>query len=88
MKMLFEDKINQLKELNMDKLKIEIIGSWLWISGNGTFQIKDKLKEYGFFFSRTKKAWFYNGSNRKIGKGFYKDINQLKQKFFSEEVKI
>ena len=37
----------------------EIIGSWLWVSGD-TYPIRDKLKVSGFKFSHYKKAWYFH----------------------------
>ena len=50
-------------------LKIEIIGSWLWASGN-TFQVKTEIKAMGFRFSAKKSAWYYHEDKtyRKRGK--------------------
>lgn len=44
-------------------ITVEIIGSWLWVSGNGTFAIKDDvLKPLKFRFSGTQKKWYwFNG---------------------------
>lgn len=39
---------------------IEIIGSWIWVSGN-TKPYKDQLKEIGFKWSKSKSAWYYTG---------------------------
>lgn len=53
------DKIKYYTDCN-----IELIGSWLWISGN-TKNHKDKLKELGFRWSPKKKAWaFHKGKHR------------------------
>lgn len=37
----------------------EIIGSWLWVTGN-TYPIKDQLKNLGFSFAHHKRAWYYH----------------------------
>ena len=37
-------------------MTIELIGSWLWVSGKDTFKCKGKLKELGFFYSGSKKS--------------------------------
>ena len=77
--------INKLKDFK--EIKIELIGSWLWITGN-TFNIKDNLKELGFFYSKNKKAWFYNNSNKKKGIGFYKDLDEIKKRYISKEIEL
>lgn len=41
-------------------IQIEIIGSWIWCFNS--YAYKDQLKELGFWFSKSKKAWVYSGS--------------------------
>ncbi|EOQ01554.1 hypothetical protein KOY_05287 [Bacillus cereus VDM021] len=49
-------------------LEIEIIGTWVWISGN-TYTVKNKLKELGFKWAAKKKAWYwYEGEYKKYHK--------------------
>ena len=68
--------LQQLKAIELKNCKIELIGSWLWVSGD-TYTIKDKLKELGFFFSGNKKAWFFNGQSCKEKKRKEKELEQL-----------
>ena len=56
-----EDFINLIISLSKVKgVKIEVCGSWLWVSGD-TKPVKDELKELGFWFSAKKSAWYHNG---------------------------
>lgn len=49
-------------------LEIEIIGTWVWITGN-TYTVKNKLKELGFKWAAKKKAWYwYEGEYKKYHK--------------------
>ena len=77
----------QLDSLKENKnITIERIGSWIWVSGD-TYPIKEKLKELHFFFSANKKAWYFNGDDvKKRIRGYYKNINELKNKFGYEEL--
>lgn len=43
------------KVIFLQGIKIEIIGSWLWISGN-TFAVYQQIKQAGFKFSKSKKT--------------------------------
>lgn len=43
--------------LNIDGITVEILGSWIWVSGN-TKANKDALKQCGFRFSGKKQAWY------------------------------
>ena len=47
----FAEIINSI--IGLAGLKIEIIGSWVWVSGN-TFIHKDALKAAGFVWSKSK----------------------------------
>ena len=44
--------------LNFD-LTIEIIGTWIWVSGD-TYAVKAQLKELGFKWASKKKAWYWH----------------------------
>ncbi len=47
------------KIINFDGIEIEIIGAWLWISGN-TYSHRKQLKELGFKYASKKKAWYFH----------------------------
>lgn len=47
----------------LDNISIEIIGSWVWVSGK-TYQHYNLFKNQGFVWSKAKKAWYwYKGIN-------------------------
>jgi len=75
------------KVINLDDVKIEILGSWLWVTGE-TYQHKQYLKENGFFFSKQKTAWYYHNEEEK-GKWKFgaKPLEEIRQKYGSHEVK-
>ena len=50
-------KINEIISFPSD-VNIEIIGRWIWVSGN-TRPLKDTLKQQGFRFSGNKKSWYW-----------------------------
>ena len=52
----FRDILNKL--LKLDGLKVELCGSWLWISGE-TFKHKAELKTAGCRWSNNKKSWYW-----------------------------
>lgn len=72
-----EDLINIINTLIKFKgLKIDIVGNWLWLSGN-TYPYKEQIKDLRFHWSKGKKKWFWNGSDsvrRPFKKMTYKDI--------------
>ena len=53
------------KIIQLDGITIEIIGSWIWVTGE-TRRWKEQLKAAGFKFSRSKIAWYWHhGTYRK-----------------------
>src|SRR5699024_9410960 len=64
----FTDFINEF--LHHD-ITIDIVGTWVWVHGKDTFAIKDKLKTYGFRWSKKHKKWYHNnGTEFKAKKGY------------------
>lgn len=53
----FADLINQF--VVFDDLNIEIIGVWLWVSGQ-TFKHKSELLAAGFRWSKQRKMWYWH----------------------------
>lgn len=47
------------KVIFFSDITIEIIGNWIWISGN-TYQYRKELKELGFKFAGQKKCWYWH----------------------------
>lgn len=45
--------------INLPGVIVEIIGSWIWVTGK-TREVKDQLKEAEFKFSRQKAAWYWH----------------------------
>lgn len=67
-------------------LKIEIIGSWLWVSGE-TKPVKEEVKKAGFSFSFNKKSWYYHEDTyRKRSKKKF-SMNDIRNLHGAEEVK-
>lgn len=61
------DKIRELITINMQGVSIELIGRWIWISGD-TRKYKEELKKAACKYSGKKKAWyFHTGKWRKKG---------------------
>lgn len=80
----FAEIINKI--IHFEGVKIEIIGSWVWLSGN-TRVYAEQIKALGFFWSKSKVAWYYNGSDKKTRRrGRYK-MDDLRSKWGSTTVK-
>ena len=58
----FTEIIEKLRSL--ENITIEILGSWIWVTGD-TKNYKEILKELGFLFSSKKSAWYFNGETKK-----------------------
>ena len=82
----FKDIINELIKYN--ELTIEIIGSWLWISGN-TYPLRDTIKNLGLLWSKGRKKWYYTADTIGAANTHYKKktYEQLKQSYGYTKVK-
>jgi len=79
------EKINQI--ITLENVKIEIIGTWLWVSGE-SYQYKDYLGKDGlkFAWSKSKKAWYwFEGKRPGYRRGHY-SLNGLRERWGTEEV--
>lgn len=79
----FADLIEKL--MKMDGVKIEIIGSWIWLTGN-TMMYKEAIKELHFFWSKSKKAWYFNGDEKKSRRRGRYSMDTLRSHWGTQEV--
>lgn len=70
--------------LHFENIIIELVGSWIWLSGD-TKEIKDKLKELGFKWASKKKMWFYGEMKGRNPQE--KTIDEIKAKYGSKTFK-
>lgn len=78
---IFKNIIDKI--IHFEMVNIEIIGDWIWLSGN-TKQYKDEIKELKFKWSPNKLAWYYHeGQFRKKSKNNY-SLDELREQFGSE----
>lgn len=54
-----EDFREVIEKIIMLNIKIEICGSWIWVTGN-TYPVRGQLKEAGFYWSKNKSAWYWH----------------------------
>ena len=81
---LFRDTLNKI--INIDNITIEIIGCWIWVTGE-TFSVKDVLKAAGFKWCSNKKAWSWHAGERYYKKSKRKlSMNDLRNLYGSEEI--
>ena len=79
----FAEVINKI--IHLDGIIIEIIGSWIWLTGN-TLIHKETIKAAGFFWSHNKKAWYFNGDDKKSTRRGRYNMNQLRNMWGSTKV--
>ena len=79
----FKNLIDKL--IFFEGVKIEIIGTWIWLSGN-TYVYKDKIKELNFQYSKNKKSWYFNGNNNNIKRRGHFTIEELRNRFETSEI--
>ncbi len=72
--------------LNLPNIEIELVGIWIWVTGN-TFEVKDKLKEAGFFFASKKIAWYFRTDENKVKNKKEMSLEQIKVKYGSSKIK-
>lgn len=85
----YKDILDKL--INISDIEIEIVGSWIWISGN-TKPHKDLINELNFRWSRNRKMWYMDtttGNKFEGGKirGTKQSIDEIKNKYGCKKVK-
>lgn len=71
------------KIIHLEGLEIEIIGVWIWVSGD-TKTHKELLKEAGFKWNKTLVKWVFAGK-KSNGKGTM-SLDEMRDKYGSEKV--
>ncbi|OHD95400.1 MAG: hypothetical protein A2019_04440 [Sulfurimonas sp. GWF2_37_8] len=72
------------KILHFENIIIEVVGSWIWLSGD-TKGIKETLKELNFKWASKKKMWYYG--EMKSRNPQQKSMDDIKAKYGCQEVK-
>ena len=56
-----DEKLREMlnKIIHFDGIDIELVGAWIWVSGN-TYACKKELKELGFKWASQKKMWYWH----------------------------
>lgn len=52
------------KLAGLDDIEIELVGSWLWVSGN-TYARREQIKAAGLWWSSKHKAWYWHAPEDK-----------------------
>lgn len=80
---MFKDIINGL--IHCDGVQIDIVGSWVWLTGN-TFEHKDTIKNLGFKWASKKKAWYWHADEYKSRRSNM-TLDEIKNKYGCQSVK-
>jgi arsenate reductase-like glutaredoxin family protein len=78
-----QEVINNISHLPID---IEIIGAWVWVSGN-TYQYKSYLTANNFLWHPKKKMYYWHMEPKKRYKGKTKPIEEIRETYGSTKVK-
>jgi len=82
--LLYRDKIAAVAHL--EGLELEIIGTWLWVTGN-TYAHRETLKSAGFSFAPVKKVWFYRASEyRTRTRSESHDMEDIRSKYGATKI--
>lgn len=79
---LFAQIIEKIERLPVE---IELIGSWLWVSGN-TYPYKKELKESGLMFAPVKKVWYYRPEEFKSNSHESVPLDDIRHKYESTRI--
>lgn len=63
-----------------EDIQIDVIGSWVWITGN-TYTYKDRIKSLGFFWASKKCAWYWHAEDDKVRRNSKKTLDEIKEKY-------
>lgn len=79
----FKNIINRL--IVLEGINIEIIGSWVWVTGN-TYNYKEQIKAIGFRWANSKKAWYYHTDEyRKTSRKTF-TLEQIRELYGSQTI--
>lgn len=75
-----------VKIINLKNITIELVGAWVWVTGE-TIPVKEILKKAGFWFAGQKKAWYWRPSYARcyFSKG-KKSLNTIRYEYGSRKI--
>jgi hypothetical protein len=84
----FSEEYRQALEkiIHLEGIVIELVGFWIWVTGN-TIAVKSELKGAGFFFASKKLAWYFRTGEYKCSKGGKKSLEEIREKYGSELIR-
>lgn len=70
--------------INLPNIIIEIVGNWIWITGN-TYAVKTELSAANFHYAHKKKCWYFRTEEFKT-RGGKKSLDEIRSKYGSTTV--
>ncbi len=83
------DKITELLKMDLKDCEVELVGTWIWVSGN-TKQFKTELKKAGLKWHSKRLMWYFRKFNyrRKYSGGTFQDIrNAYGSRVYKDDLK-
>ena len=85
-----DEKFNEFRDIiekiiHFKEVKIEIIGNWIWLTGN-TKTYKDEIKQLNFRWSQNKCAWYYHKDKYHKRSKNLMSMEDIRQKFGVQKV--
>ncbi|MET4141687.1 J domain-containing protein [Pedobacter sp. UYP1] len=74
------------KVIHLEDVNIELVGFWIWVTGN-TYPVKAILKDAGFFFASKKLAWYFRTGEYQVSSRGEKSLDEIRSKYGSEVLK-
>ena len=79
----YPEIINQI--IRFQGVFIELIGNWIWLSGN-TYPYRKEIKELGFYFAPKKLMWYYRPPDYKSSNKKPQSIEEIRLKYGSDVI--
>ena len=83
-----DEKLREMlnKIIHFDSIDIELVGAWIWLSGN-TYSCRKELKEFGFKWASQKKMWYWHSEAFKKRSRKTLSMDDIRNYYGSTEVK-
>lgn len=87
----YEQQVSEEMRVRLDRIifipgiEIELIGSWIWITGN-TFAVRETLKGEGYRFSHTKTAWYWHKGEYRKKSGKLMSMDDMREAWGAQKV--
>lgn len=79
---LYREAIEKI--IHLPGIVIEVVGHWIWVTGN-TKPVKEQLKAAHFFFASKKVAWYFRSDDFKC-RGGKKSLDEIRAKYGSQTI--